>query len=364
MVQAYRCGPFGDGAATLVAMSDTAADPDALLRHHGDVEVDSGFVDFAVNVRGDGPPAWLRDRLAAALSSLGSYPSTAADKAAREQVAEHHGRSPDEVLLLSGGAEGFSMLPRLGPQLVATIHPSFTEPDWVLEQAGIPVHRVILPPPFELDPTLVPDAADMVILGNPTNPTSVLHPREAVLSLRGSGRTLVIDEAFADAVLGSGESVASQSLPDVLVLRSLTKTWALAGLRCGYALGHPDVLARLQYGRAHWPLGSLQLEAIRACTEPFAVDRARAESERIHRERTAMIPRLEALGLDVTGPARAPFLLLRVDGADSVRERLRTMGIAVRRADTFPGLDRHHLRVAVRDSQQVDILVEALNTVL
>lgn len=364
MVGAYRCGLFGDGAATLVAMSDTAADPDALLRHHGDVEVDSGFVDFAVNVRGDGPPAWLRDRLGAALSSLGSYPSTAAETAAREQVAEHHGRSPDEVLLLSGGAEGFSMLPRLRPQLVATIHPSFTEPDWVLEQAGIAVHRVILPPPFELDPTLVPDTADMVILGNPTNPTSVLHPREAVLSLRGSGRMLVIDEAFADAVLGEGESVASQSLDDVLVLRSLTKTWALAGLRCGYALGHPDVLARLQYGRAHWPLGSLQIEAIRACTEPFAVDRARVESERIHRERTAMTQRLEALGLDITGPARAPFLLLRVDGADVVRERLRTMGIAVRRADTFPGLDRHYLRVAVRDSQRVDILVDALKTVL
>ncbi|WP_042939164.1 Rv2231c family pyridoxal phosphate-dependent protein CobC [Rhodococcus sp. AW25M09] len=345
-------------------MSDTAAEPDALLRHHGDVEVDSGFVDFAVNVRGDGPPAWLRERLAAALSSLGSYPSAAAESAAREQVAAHHGRSPNEVLLLSGGAEGFSMLPRLEPRLAATIHPSFTEPDWVLEQAGVPVHRVILPPPFELDPTLVPDAADMVIIGNPTNPTSVLHPRETVLRLRRPGRTVVIDEAFADAVLGAGESAASQSLDDVLVLRSLTKTWALAGLRCGYALGHPDVLARLQHGRAHWPLGSLQLEAIRACTEPFAVRQARSESERIDRERTAMIPRLTDLGLEVTGQARAPFLLLRVDDADLVRERLRRMGIAIRRGDTFPGLDRRYVRVAVRDSQQVDILVDALNTVL
>ncbi|MBY4129877.1 threonine-phosphate decarboxylase [Rhodococcus fascians] len=338
--------------------------PDELLRHHGDVEVESGFVDFAVNVRGDGPPAWLRDRLAAALTSLGSYPGAAAEYAAREQVAAHHGRSPDEVLLLSGGAEGFSMLPRLEPRLAATIHPSFTEPDWVLAQAGVPVHRVVLPPPFVLDVALVPDAADMVIIGNPTNPTSVLHPCETVLRLRRPGRTVVIDEAFADAVLGAGESAGSQSSADVLVLRSLTKTWALAGLRCGYALGHPDVLARMQHGRAHWPLGTLQIEAIRACTEPFAVEQARIESERIDRERRAMIERLGTLGLEIAGPARAPFLLLRVDGADSVRERLRTMGIAVRRGDTFPGLDRHYLRVAVRDSQQVDILVDALNTVL
>ncbi|MFI8565147.1 Rv2231c family pyridoxal phosphate-dependent protein CobC [Rhodococcus sp. NPDC078407] len=345
-------------------MSDTTADTDAFLRHHGDVEVESGFVDFAVNVRGDGPPEWLRNRLATALGSLGSYPSASAEHAAREQVAAHHGRSPDEVLLLSGGAEGFSMLPRLEPQLAATIHPSFTEPDWALEQARIPVHRVILPPPFVLDASLVPDAADMVIIGNPTNPTSVLHPREAVLNLHRPGRMLVIDEAFADAVLGVGESAASQSTADVLVLRSLTKTWALAGLRCGYALGHPDVLARMQHGRAHWPLGSLQIEAIRACTEPFAVDQARAESERIDRERTEMIDRLAGQGLEIAGPARAPFLLLRVEGADLVRVRLRAMGIAVRRGDTFPGLDRHYLRVAVRDSPQVDILVDALNTVL
>ncbi|WP_052070696.1 Rv2231c family pyridoxal phosphate-dependent protein CobC [Rhodococcoides fascians] len=353
-------------------MSDTTAEPDALrrhrpdelLRHHGDVEVESGFVDFAVNVRGDGPPAWLRDRLATALSSLGSYPSAAAEYAAREQVAAHHGRSPDEVLLLSGGAEGFSMLPRLGPQLAATIHPSFTEPDWVLEQAGVPVHRVILPPPFELDPMLVPDAADMVIIGNPTNPTSVLHPCDAVLSLRRPGRTVVVDEAFADAVLGAGESASSQRSDDVVVLRSLTKTWALAGLRCGYALGHPDVLARMQHGRAHWPLGSLQIEAIRACTEPFAAQQARTEAERIDSERTVMIRRLGDLGLSVAGPARAPYLLIRLDDADLVRERLRTKGIAVRRGDTFPGLDRHYLRVAVRDSQRVDILVNALSTVL
>ncbi|MBY4381542.1 threonine-phosphate decarboxylase [Rhodococcus fascians] len=345
-------------------MSDAASGPDALLRHHGDVEVGSGLVDFAVNVRGIGPPPWLRDRLAAELDSLGSYPSVTAERSAREQVAAHHGRSPDEVLLLSGGAEGFAMLPRLEPALVATVHPSFTEPDWVLEQAGIPVHRVLLSPPFVLDPDLVPEAADMVIVGNPTNPTSVLHPRESVLGLRRPGRTVVIDEAFADAVTGDGESVASTSIPDVMVLRSLTKTWALAGLRCGYALARPDVLERMQRGRAHWPLGTLQLEAIRACTEPFAVEQARDDAVRIDTERTAMIARLTALGLDVAGPARAPFLLVRVDGADGIRERLRTKGIAVRRGDTFPGLDRNYLRVAVRGSEHVDILVSALNTVL
>ena len=87
--------------------------------------------------------------------------------------------------------------------------------------------------------------ADLVIVGNPTNPTAVLHTREQLLALRRPGRILVIDEAFADSIPGEPESLAAEALPDVLVLRSLTKTWSLAGLRVGYALGSPDLLARL-----------------------------------------------------------------------------------------------------------------------
>ncbi len=128
--------------------------------------------------------------------------------------------------------------------------------------------------PYRLDPSAVPESADLVVIGNPTNPTSVLHPATDVLALRRPGRILVVDEAFMDAVPGESASVAGYSLPDVLVLRSLTKTWALAGLRCGYALGHPDVLDRLTVGRPHWPVGSLQLEAIAACSEPAAVAEA------------------------------------------------------------------------------------------
>jgi histidinol-phosphate aminotransferase len=263
-----------------------------LLRHHGDVEVAPGMLDFAVNVRGAGPPAWLRDRLAAKLGGLGRYPSAAEDLAARVVVAARHGRHPDEVLLLAGGAEGFAMLPRLRPRLAALVHPSFTEPELALREAGVPVHRVVLDEPYLLDPALVPDRADLVVLGNPTNPTSVLHPAESILALRRPRRLVVVDEAFADATVATEaepESVADRALPDVLVLRSLTKTWALAGLRCGYALGPPDVLARMTQGRAHWPLSSLQVEAIAACSEPAAVELGRAQARAIAVERAAMV---------------------------------------------------------------------------
>ena len=95
----------------------------------------------------------------------------------------------------------------------------------------------MLAPPFGLAGACVPDEADLVVVGNPTNPTSVLHPRDQILALRRPGRIVVVDEAFADAIPGEPASLAGESLPDVVVLRSLTKTWSLAGLRVGYALG-------------------------------------------------------------------------------------------------------------------------------
>ncbi|WP_410875328.1 Rv2231c family pyridoxal phosphate-dependent protein CobC [Nocardia sp. A7] len=360
-------------------MLEDSVDP-AMLRHHGDVDARPGMLDFAVNVQGLAPPAWLRERLAARLTDLGRYPSAADEHAARAAVAARHGRSPDEVLLLAGAAEGFAMLPRLAPRLAAVIHPSFTEPELALREAAVPVTRVILDRPYTLDPALVPDEADLVVLGNPTNPTSILHPAETIEALRRPGRIVVVDEAFADAVASSGmssalrgaspgavgepESLAGLSAPDVLVLRSLTKTWALAGLRCGYALGAPEVLARLTHGRPHWPLGTLQLEAIIATAEPSAVAESRRYADRIAADRTAMIDRLTALGLDVHTPATGPFLLLRVPDGALLRKRLADHGIAVRRADTFPGLGPDHLRVAVRGVGEVDRLIEAVNAAL
>lgn len=346
----------------------TDRDERALLRHHGDVDAAPGLLDFAVNVRGDRPPAWLRERLAAALDRLGTYPSAADDAATRSVVAERHGRHPDEVLVLNGGAEGFALLPALRPRLAAVVHPSFTEPEVTLADAGTPVHRVLLDPAdgYTLRPELVPEDADLVVLGNPTNPTSVLHPAEVVRRLARPGRVLVVDEAFADAVPGETESLAGDTTTEgLLVLRSLTKTWALPGLRAGYALGDPSLLARLAAPRPHWPVGTLVLEAVRACCEPVAVAEAESAARRLVAYREHLATALCGLpGVQVHQPAAAPFLLLRVPHGPRVRDGLRRRGVAVRRADTFPGLTEHHLRVAVRAPEVADRLVGALRDTL
>ncbi|UVS77230.1 Rv2231c family pyridoxal phosphate-dependent protein CobC [Actinokineospora sp. UTMC 2448] len=330
------------------------------LRHHGDVDAAPGLADFAVNVRGERPPEWLRRRLVDALDHIGRYPSAEDDRAAREAVARRHGRDPDDVLILNGSAEGFALLPNLRPVTAALIHPSFTEPEVALRAAGVPVRHVLLDAEdgFALHPERVSDDADLVVIGNPTNPTSTLHSADAIRSLVRRGRTVLVDEAFMDAVPGEPETLTGDR--DVLVFRSLTKMWALPGLRAGYAVGHPDTLAALARHRPQWPVGTLALHAVIACSDA-PTDEIAAEYAR-HRDHLAR--ELAALGVTVHGPAHAPFLLIEHPHGERLRTSLREHGVAVRRADTFPGLGPNHLRVAVRPPEQCAPLLKALEVCL
>ncbi|GAA1838240.1 Rv2231c family pyridoxal phosphate-dependent protein CobC [Pseudonocardia ailaonensis] len=345
--------------------SSVSSGPDT-LRHHGDVDAEPGLADFAVNVQGDAPPAWLRARLAATLDDLARYPSADHDRRARDAVARRHGRTPEEVLVLAGSAEGFALLPALQPRHAVVVHPGFTEPEAALRGAGIPVTHVLTREEegHRLDPAAVPADADLVVVGNPTNPTGVLH--DGLRALARPGRVLLVDEAFADAVPGEPGSLAGERLPGLLVFRSLTKTWALAGLRAGYTLGDPALLARLAAPRPHWPVGTLGLEAVIACSEPHAVAEAAALAERLAAHRAHLATALAALPGVRVQPGVAPYLLLGLPAGQGnrIRETVRRTGIAVRRCDTFPGLGPDHVRVAVRAPERAAHLVEALRGAL
>ncbi|HEX8495736.1 MAG TPA: Rv2231c family pyridoxal phosphate-dependent protein CobC [Actinomycetales bacterium] len=340
------------------------------LRHHGDREVGAGLVDLAVNVRRPAPPPWLVGLLTRELEHLAAYPDTAAATAA---VARRHGRGVDEVLVTSGGAEAFTLLARaLRPgadvRHAVVVHPQFTEPEVALDVAGHRVHRVVLRPQngFALEAGDVPDEADLVVVGNPTNPTSVLHPAQRLRALARPGRVLVVDEAFMDAVPGELESLAARSLPGVVVLRSLTKTWGLAGLRAGYLLGPPELVRRCADVQPPWSVSSLALAATEACCAPEAVDEAQRAAADAVGDRTDLqqaLADLPGVTLPVAQPG-APFILFGVPQGDRVRQALRHSGFTVRRGGTFPGLGPDWLRVAVRDTGTGTAFVRELARVL
>jgi histidinol-phosphate/aromatic aminotransferase/cobyric acid decarboxylase-like protein len=211
---------------------------------------------------------------------------------------------------------------------------------------------------FALHPGAVPDDADLVMLANPCNPTGALHTAETVAALTKPGRTVVVDEAFMDLVPGEPESLAERAdLPGLVVVRSLTKSLAIPGLRAGYLLADRGFAQALAAKRQPWAVNAVALAALTAWAEREDPVADRALDIAAARERlTAALGRLP--GVHVY-PGAANFVLLRVADGPAVLEALGERRIAVR-PTTDLGLDAHHLRVAVRDDATNAVLVAGL----
>ena len=378
-----------------------------LMKIHGDQAARGADLDFAVNVRHPAPPPWLQEALAHRLGDLGAYPWE--EQETREVIADFHGCDASEIMLLNGVAEGFSLLPQIfggGPATVAggsasrredgvraaVVHPSFTEPDLALTSANIPVARVIRWSLVDGDwPGVVPDDVNLVVVGNPTNPTGVLHRREDLERALSPGRIVLVDEAFIDMATprptdkSDGVHVEDQSenegecpeslVPNrptgIVVARSLTKTFSVAGLRCGYFVGDADVIERLSYGRPPWAVGTLALEAMRQAVSPRGIEWSRYDKEEMVHNRVAMVEALTGAGWNVY-PSAAPFMLVvppkrygpaSPESTRRLTQELAAQGIAVRRTDTFPGLDGTALRLAVRPPREVEQLIDAVQNI-
>jgi len=333
------------------------------LRWHGDRVVRPGGVDHAVNVLSGGPPPWLRAALTQALdSSADRYPD---EREATAATARLHAREPNEIVPTNGAAEALWLLaPALRPQLAVCIHPGFTEAEAALRAHGVTVTRVQRDPEagFALDPTAVPEAADLVIVGNPASPSGTLDPASAVLALRRPGRTVVVDEAFMGMLPGEPCSLATERLDDVVVIRSLTKLLSIPGLRAGYAIASAAIAGRLRDVRPPWSANALALAAlVAAASHP---DELTALAARADAERSDLEQRLRAITGVRTWPSSTNFFLVEVPDGPGMVAALREQRIAVRPAGSFPGLGPGHLRITARDPDRNERLAAAIAAAL
>ncbi len=232
----------------------------------------------------------------------------------------------DEVLPTAGAAEAFGLIARArAARRPVVVHPQFTEPDVALAAAGHHPEHVLTDPAsgFVLDPSQVPDDADLVMIGNPTNPTSVLHPDQSLRRLVRPGRVVVVDEAFMDSVPDERHSLAAITDPGLLVVRSLTKLWSIPGVRAGYVLGSPQLLAELKGHQAPWSVSTAAIAAMIATATPEALAEAAKRTTRIGQHRRVLTDGLTELGIHHV-PAAAPYVLAKV--GTGAHERLRAAG--------------------------------------
>jgi histidinol-phosphate/aromatic aminotransferase/cobyric acid decarboxylase-like protein len=220
------------------------------------------------------------------------------------------------------------------------------------------------PDPWALVPADVPATAELVVTGNPNNPTGTLDPAGALEELASPARVTMVDESFMEFVPGEPGSVAARSdLPGLVVVRSLTKAWTLPGVRAGYLLASADLVERLAAARQPWSVNALACAALEHC----ATDRetpARVAAE-VAACQTDLLARLAALTGVRAWTSAANFILIEIPGCgEAVVAGLRDRGIAVRPCHTFPGLTADHLRIAVRHPPEHARLATALAELL
>ena len=320
-------------------------------------------------------PVSARAALRAALADLGDYPDPDCSEL-RSAIADHLEVSPERVLPGNGTEQLIWWLPRLlRARRVVVTAPCYLDYRRAAAVWGLDVAEVLLEraSDFDLDPArlaaMVRDG-DLVWIGRPNNPTGRLVDLD-LLGTLASARPRAwwaVDEAFLDFAAGAC-SAAGLRLDNLLVMRSMTKFYALAGLRLGYAVLPPELVGAGRELLPEWSVSTLaQRAGIAVLTDPGLAAYAARTRELIRRERTALAGALRGLGATVVDAA-ANYLLLRLpdtapDGADLAELLLCRFGIAVRTCDDYVGLGGRYLRVAVRGQADNRRLITALTEAL
>lgn len=295
---------------------------------------------------------------ALAAGRLRLYPDPVSQRL-RERIAAVHGCRADQVLAGNGSDEVLALC--LSAFVEKDGGVGYFEPSYSLYPVLAAIHDLKVKP-VRLGPdfgwTMPEDyQASIFFLTNPNAPTSLLFPKERVAGFcRRFPGVVVLDEAYVDF---SREHCAdlALSLPNVLITRSLSKSYSLAGARVGYAVGHHDLIAALFKIK-----DSYNLSVMAQCLAEAALDDQdymRDTRERIKTTRTRVSRELSARGFEVA-PSETNFLWVKPPGqrAADVFQYLRERNILVR---YFPGpLTGERLRVTIGTDSEMDEFLAAV----
>jgi histidinol-phosphate aminotransferase len=298
----------------------------------------------------------LRDAVG---ENLRLYPRPMADEL-RERAARLFRLQPENVLVGNGSDELLAILMRavIDPgDAVAYPVPTYSLYDTLVTlHSGEAIH-VPFAPDFSLPDELADVDARMIIVCNPNSPSGTwLAPQALGPLFRRRDRLVVIDEAYVDFADADCVELLRE-VPNAVILRTLSKSYSLAGLRIGLALAAPNVITQLAKVKDSYNVNRLSIVAgAAALRDPRWME---ANVRRIKRTRDALMRRLTELGFDVP-PSRANFVLARRPGEDlgALYEGLKRRGVLVR---YFPTPDlRDALRITVGTDDEIAVLVRVL----
>ncbi len=315
------------------------------------------------------PPGPVLDAIRSALDQINRYPDPKYRRL-RSALSDHTGYSTDNIALGNGSTEILDAVCKvfLEPfDRIVMVCPSYTMYALLGMLRDASVEFVATRPPgYRVDARFLLDRAEdakVIFLCSPNNPTGTsLDPRCVRRILKGASGTVVIDEAYAEF---SGSSVMGMvdRNPNLIVTRSMSKSFCLAGLRIGYAVAEEKVVESLE--KAKLPFSISSLSEVAAVASLGEAGHYVAMRNRIIEERKRLYEALSGLGGVEPCLSDANFLMVRVDAdVPAIADRLAAMGILVRDLGGLAGLDGQHIRVTVGTSQDSDRFLGALRLVL
>lgn len=332
------------------------------------------FIDFSSNMNPFGPPAAVERLVAEYAKELIRYPDPGVRKL-RAKLASVY-RIPEESILVgNGAAECIDLAVRvLRPQMTGLARPCFSEYEEAIEKTGGRVYDLPLDPEngFELrkqDLLNAVDCCDTLFLGHPNNPTGRLLSKEALAVLSDCGRNVILDEAFVDFVPAEEEVSLIARAPEtesLIVIRSMTKFYAVPGIRLGFAVAHPRIVEAMSRLQIPWSVNSLAQRIGEAVLDDL--EYAAGTKAWLQDERAWLSSELTRLGMTVYS-SDTNFVLFSIpdrfgQNVKQLQASMGAQGILIRDASLFPGLNEKYCRIAVRLREDNEALIAGLNNAL
>jgi threonine-phosphate decarboxylase len=338
------------------------------------------IIDFSASINPLGLSKKAKKKLRDSLSAVLHYPDPHCSSLT-QALAQFHGLSAEQILVGAGSTEFIYAIPRvLKIQQVLVVTPAFSEYENALESLsdgrGCRIHyfETREEDGFELGVEsllfALTQGYEALFLGNPNNPTGILTEKEdlrKILALTEREKVwFILDEAFIDLVEKESLKREAGVSSRLILLRSLTKFFALPGLRVGYMISNPEVIDKFRQNQEPWTVNALaQIAAVESLKDQGYIFRTK---EFITQERDRLIHGLRSIPGFIPYPSGANFLLVQLHpslnlSSAELREKLIPFKILIRDGNSFHHLGPYFFRIAVRSRRENNVLLRALRQV-
>lgn len=332
-----------------------------MIEGHGDDLYKYGkkiVSNFSSNVYNRIDHSGLYQRLNERLSTICSYPEPM-PYSLESEIARRYSLTPRQVCVTNGATEAIYLIAQVFQgRISAVLGPTFSE-----YADACRVHRHKVKPFYSLD--ALPEDAELVWICNPNNPTGEVRNKEDLKALVDShpDKLFIFDQSYEyftlKSLLGIKEAA---SFPNVILLHSMTKQYAIPGLRVGYFTASEGLTDDVRCRRMPWSVNSLAIEAAKYLLEEG--DGISADIPQLLAERERLTNLLLATGMLEIWPTDTHYMLikLRMGKAAALKDFLAVNhGILIRDASNFEGLDECFFRIATQTPEENDKLVKAIS---